>query len=334
MTILESLTRRARQNPARVVLPEAEDTRILEAAVQAVRTGVARPVLLGDPAQINQHLAKQNLPADGLDIVDPSDPALANKLASAWLQLKRNRNRTEDAAREAVAQPLVCAALLVKTGRADATLAGAVATTAETIRAAIQIIGTADNIDTVSSFFIMIFDQPHHPKQGAVVFADCALVVEPGAQQLVEIAHMSAGSLQKLTGLTPRVGLLSFSTNGSARHERVTRVREACELLREQHPSLAVTGELQFDAALLPEIAATKFPESPVAGQVNVFVFPSLEAGNIGYKIAQRIGGAKAIGPVLQGLANPANDLSRGCTVEDAYHMLAITSVQAQQQNG
>ncbi|MEM7777946.1 MAG: phosphate acyltransferase, partial [Pseudomonadota bacterium] len=202
--------------------------------------------------------------------------------------------------------------------------------TGDTVRAALQILGRAPNTKIVSSFFLMMLCEHHHTKKGGFIFADCGLVIEPSVEELAEIATASAQSFAELIGDEPRVAMLSFSTSGSAQHERVTRVVEAAKVVKAMRPELVVDGDLQFDAAFVPAVSSAKAPDSPLEGAANVLVFPNLEAANIGYKIAERIGGAKAIGPILQGLAKPANDLSRGCSVEDIYHLVAVTSVQAQ----
>jgi phosphate acetyltransferase len=224
---------------------------------------------------------------------------------------------------------LVYAATMVREREADGTIGGAVNTTADTVRTAFQIIGRAEGVKTVSSFFLMLLEREHHGQARILVFADCALIVQPNSDELAQIALSSAASYISLVKDTPRVAMLSFSTAGSARHKHVERVRQASELVTQQNPALIVDGDIQFDAAVIPDICIAKAPNSPLKGISNVFVFPSLEAGNIGYKIAQRIGAADAIGPILQGLARPANDLSRGCSADDVYRLLAVTAVQA-----
>ena len=329
MSALDDLVDAARDNPRRIVLAEGEDPRIVEGAVRALRDRIARITLIGRPGRIQALLGDHGADPGEFAIIDPAETPLAEPFAVEYHALRRHKGVDAQAAREAVREPLAFAALMVRLGHADGTIAGAVATTAETVRAALQIIGIVPGGTMVSSFFLMLLDAPHHPRQGALVFADCGLVVEPDAGELAAIALASARSFADLTGSVPKVAMLSFSTHGSARHDRVGKVTEATGLARQACPDLLIDGDLQFDAAFVPEISAAKAPGSPIAGDANVFVFPSLEAANIGYKIAQRIGGAKAIGPILQGLAHPANDLSRGCSAEDVYHLIAVTGAQA-----
>ncbi len=329
MSALDDLVDAARANPQRIVLAEGEDPRIVEGAVRAFRDGVARITLIGRPGRIQALLGDHGADPGGFAIIEPAETPLSGPFAAEYHVLRRHKGVDAPAAREAVLDPLVFAALMVRLGHADGTVAGAVATTTDTVRAALQVIGRAPGSALVSSFFLMMLDAPHHPKQGALVFADCGLVVEPDAAELAAIALASARSFADLTGSVPKVAMLSFSTHGSARHDRVSKVIEATGLAREACPGLLIGGDLQFDSAFVPEINAAKAPGSPIAGDANVFVFPSLEAANIGYKIAQRIGGAKAIGPILQGLAHPANDLSRGCSADDVYHLIAVTGAQA-----
>ena len=329
MSALDDLVDAARDNPRRIVLAEGEDPRIVEGAVRALRDRIARITLIGRPGRIQALLGDHGADPGEFAIIDPAETPLAEPFAVEYHALRRHKGVDAQAARQAVREPLAFAALMVRLGHADGTVAGAVATTAETVRAALQIIGIVPGGTMVSSFFLMLLDAPHHPRQGALVFADCGLVVEPDAGELAAIALASARSFADLTGSVPKVAMLSFSTHGSARHDRVGKVTEATGLARQACPDLLIDGDLQFDAAFVPEISAAKAPGSPIAGDANVFVFPSLEAANIGYKIAQRIGGAKAIGPILQGLAHPANDLSRGCSAEDVYHLIAVTGAQA-----
>ncbi|WP_226622718.1 phosphate acetyltransferase, partial [Brucella anthropi] len=262
-------------------------------------------------------------------IINPETSDKSADYAQKLYRLRQAKGMTEEQAEAMAKTPLGFAAMMVREGDADGTVAGAVATTADVVRHALQIIGKAEGASLVSSFFLMLLCQSHHQKKGAFVFADCGLVVEPDSAQLADIAIQSADSYRQLTEKDAAVAMLSFSTGGSAAHERVSKVVQATRTVQERKPDLCIDGELQFDTAFVEAISYAKSPDSPLKGNANVFVFPNLEAANIGYKIAQRIGGAQAIGPVLQGLAKPANDLSRGCSADDVLHMIAITVNQA-----
>ncbi|WP_232823129.1 phosphate acetyltransferase [Oceanibium sediminis] len=316
--ILHSFYDRARDLRARIVLPEVSDPRIREAAARAKADGLGEIVFVGPDAP------------RGFEALDPANEPLGEELAQVLQNLRKHKPISDAEARRAVRDPLLFAALMVRAGRAHGTIAGALNPTPNVVRAALRGIGAAPGVRTVSSFFLMILPETAHGPARPVIFSDCAMVVDPTSEQLAEIARAAAQSGHRLTGESPRVAMLSFSTDGSASHGHVSKVREAIDLLRGQAPDLAVDGEMQFDAAFVPDIAAAKFPGSDVAGRANVLVFPTLDAGNIGYKIAQRIGGATAIGPIFQGLAAPANDLSRGCTTQDIYDLIAITALQSE----
>ncbi len=328
MSPLDRIIAAARKAPAILSLAEGEDPRIVEGAIRAARDGIARPVLIGDEATIRAQVEAQG-GAQGITVLDPAQSPDAPRYAALYHAIRQHRGVDKAAADEAVRDPLNVAALMVRAGDAAGTIAGAVATTALTVRTAFQIIGRAEGVDTVSSFFLMLPDGEGHPLPGPVLFADCGLVIDPTPEELAQIAISSADSLKAMLGEEAQIAFLSFSTKGSAKHKRVDKVTEALGIARAARPDLTMDGELQFDAAFVPGVAASKAPESPLAGRANVFVFPSLEAANIGYKIAQRIGRARAIGPILQGLAAPANDLSRGCTAQDVYDLIAVTSAQA-----
>jgi len=327
---IDTIIAAARKRPAVIALAEGEDPRIAEGAVRAARSGIARPALIGARGAVEARLAALDASStDGLTVIDPASDARTESYAALFHQIRQHRGVDEAAAVKAARDPLTFAALMVRAGDAGGSIAGAVATTALTVRTAFQVIGRAEGVDTVSSFFLMLPEGTDHPLPGAVLFADCGLVIEPSAEELAQIAISSADSLTAMLGEEARIAFLSFSTKGSAKHKRVDKVTEALGIARTMRPDLAMDGELQFDAAFVPEVAASKAPDSPLGGRANIFVFPSLEAANIGYKIAQRIGRARAIGPILQGLSAPANDLSRGCSAQDVYDLIAVTAAQA-----
>lgn len=329
MNPLDDFIAAAKKNKKRIALAEGDDPRIIDAAIRATVDGLAIPVLVGDETTIHHLLKDRGADPAQYDCKDPKSSPLLGRFIEIYYDLRKHKGVTGEAAKEAMLNPLGFATMLTQADETDGTIGGAVATTADTVRAALQIIGRAPGVETVSSFFLIGMHEDHHDKKGLFLFSDCALHIEPDATALAQIALASADSFKAFTGTDARVALLSFSTAGSAAHPNVYKIAEAAKLARAARPDIVLDGDIQFDAAFVPQIGATKAPDSPLKGDANVFVFPNLEAGNIGYKIAQRIGRATALGPVLQGLNKPANDLSRGCSAEDVYHMIAVTSVQA-----
>lgn len=325
-SFLESMLARAKANKRTIVLPEGDDERTLAAAERILADGVADLVILGDAEAI----ANSGHALDGAKIIDPRASELRDELASELFELRRHKGLTEEGALDLMDDVLYFGVMMVKTGRADGMVAGACHATGDVLRPCLQILKTAPGVKLVSSFFVMVVPDCDLGQNGTFLFSDCGLEVQPDAEKLAHIAVNSARSWEALMGTEPTVALLSHSTYGSARNDDATKVVEAAALARELAPELALDGELQLDAAIVPSVGASKAPESPVAGRANVLVFPDLDAGNIGYKLVQRLGNAKAIGPVIQGLAKPVNDLSRGCSVEDIVDVVAIAAVKAQ----
>ncbi|MGF1700843.1 phosphate acetyltransferase [Photobacterium makurazakiensis] len=332
MKAINRIIEQAQKHPKRIVLCEVEDKRVLFAAQKVASEGIAKVILVGNRSNIQQQLKANKIDISGAEIIDPADSVLTSTLADTLFELRCKKGMTRQQAEQEVMKPLCFANLLVRQGLADGSVSGAVHTTGDVVRNAIQVIGMKPDSKLVSSFFLMMLCQPFHHLKGGMIFSDCGLVVDPDAEQLANIALSAAQSAESLLMEEPKVAMLSFSTNGSAKHMAVDKVVEASRYVKQQQPELAIDNDVQLDAAIVAEIAQRKLPDSKVKGQSNVLVFPNLEAGNIGYKLAERVGGAIAIGPLLQGLAKPANDLSRGCSVDDIYHVIAVTVVQAQQE--
>ena len=331
MSLIESIIARAQSNRQRIVLPESFEERTITAADRALADGLADIILIGNREKVLAYAASLGLKHIGeATIIDPATCEKTEEYAQLLFQLRQKKGMTLEKAREVVLDPLYFGCLVIKSGDADGQISGALSTTGETLRPALQIIKCAPGITCVSGAMLMITQTPEYGENGVLVIGDVAVTPMPDANQLAQIAVCTAQTARSVAGFAdPRVAMLSFSTKGSASHEVVDKVVEATALAKEMAPALKIDGELQADAALVPSVGKKKAPGSEIAGQANVLVFPCLEVGNIAYKLVQRLGRADAIGPILQGIARPVNDLSRGCSVDDIYKMVAITACQA-----
>ena len=330
MSVIEKIKAQAKANVKHIVLAEGSEPRTVEAAAKIVAEGLAKITLVGKPEEIQAVAAGKGVDLSGVAIVDPAACEKSEAYAAKLCELRQKKGMTIEQARELVKNPLYLGCMIIKTEGADGQISGALSTTGETLRPALQIIKCAPGITCVSGAMLLITQKPEYGENGVLVVGDVAVTPMPDAGQLSQIAVCTAQTARSVAGFDdPRVAMLSFSTKGSATHEVVDKVIEATRLARELDPALKIDGELQADAALVPSVGNKKAPGSDIAGKANVLVFPNLEVGNIAYKLVQRLGDAIAIGPILQGIARPVNDLSRGCSVEDIYYLVAITACQA-----
>lgn len=330
MTFIENIKEKAKKDIKTIILPEAEDIRVLRATEQIIKEGFAKVILIGDTTKIKEDASKNNLNISDAEIINPKTSDKFEEYANSLYELRKAKGMTLEQAKKLLLEPIYFGMMMVKNNDADGLVSGACHSTANTLRPALQILKTAPSTKLVSAFFVMVVPNCEYGENGVFVFGDSGLVENPSAEELAEIAKSSSKSFETLVGKPSKVAMLSYSTYGSARSELTEKVINATKLLKEQMPNLVCDGELQLDAAIIPEVASSKAPNSPVAGKANTLIFPDLNAGNIGYKLVQRLAKAEAYGPLCQGVAKPVNDLSRGCSSEDIVGVVAITCVQAQ----
>ena len=333
MSFIEEIKNRAKEDKKTIILPEAEDKRVLEAASKVIKQGFAKVILLGDEEKIKEDSSKNKIDLDGVDIINPLTSDKKEEYKQKLYDLRKNKGMTLEQAEELLKEPIYFGMMMLKdeNSRADGLVSGAAHSTANTLRPALQILKTKPGTKLVSAFFVMCVPDCEYGENGTFIYGDSGLNQNPTADELSEIAISSSKSFEQLVRKEAKVAMLSYSTKGSAKSELTEKVIEATELVKEKETNLMVDGELQLDAAIVPEIAASKAPDSPLKGEANVLIFPDLDAGNIGYKLVQRLAKAEAYGPLCQGIAKPVNDLSRGCSADDIVGVVAITAVQAQE---
>lgn len=333
MSFIEGIKNRAKEDKKTIILPEAEDKRVLEAASKVIKQGFAKVILLGDEEKIKEDSSKNKIDLDGVDIINPLTSDKKEEYKQKLYELRKNKGMTLEQAEELLKEPIYFGMMMLKDEnlKADGLVSGATHSTANTLRPALQILKTKPGTKLVSAFFVMCVPDCEYGENGTFIFGDSGLNQNPTADELSEIAISSSKSFEQLVRKEAKVAMLSYSTKGSAKSELTEKVIEATKLVKEKETNLMVDGELQLDAAIVPEIAASKAPDSPLKGEANVLIFPDLDAGNIGYKLVQRLAKAEAYGPLCQGIAKPVNDLSRGCSADDIVGVVAITAVQAQE---